>query len=138
MIVYEGFKQFIRKTLLDATDTCKVFLVKADFGGSDGTLVFGDLTEADFAGYARQVYDDGSGVADLDYHPWGRYVSGTFLFQPSGIAAAQTIYGIGVLIVDFAGDKIIALERFDAPVVLTLDTDKVERGIDFYSRNFTP
>lgn len=142
MIVYEGYKAALAALFNPLLGTASVFVVKADFDGTDGALVLADLTEADFPGYARQNYLSGLSSADLDPHPWGRVISTTFTFQPSGLTVPQTIYGIGVRTSHWNGftfiDRLVILEHFDAPIILAADTDKIQRGVDVYARNFTP
>lgn len=138
MIPLKGFKEFLRATLFDDDPAANVFLVKADFDDADTALDWSDLTEADYPGYAQQVFWDGIQSPDLDSHPWGRIISPTFTFTPSGIVTPQTIYGVGVVKVVSASNIIVAINKFDAPVMLASDTHRIERGIDFYSRSFTP
>lgn len=138
MIPYSGYKEFLRSTLETTTPSAYVFLVKATFDDTDLTLIFTDLTEADYPGYGQQAYWDGVASPDLDSHPWGRIISPTFTFHPTGIVTPQTIYGIGIVKTVGVVKVLVALNLFDAPVVFSADTHQVQRGIDFYSRSFSP
>lgn len=138
MIPYSGYKEFLRACLETTTPSAYVFLVKADFLETALDITWAGITEADYAGYAQQAYWDGLASPDLDSNPWGRIVSPTFTFNPTGILAPQTLYGIGVVKTVGGVKTIVALNRFDAPVTFSADTDKIQRGIDFFSRSFTP
>lgn len=97
---------------------CLVGLIAADFGQTDD-LVLADLTEAAFTGYARSaavVWGAAfqSGDVNLPYMQGDSKVFGPCTALP------ETIFGM--MLVNGAGNTLLATERFDeggVPVIVT-------------------
>lgn len=134
MIVQNGWKWFLSKSIVANLANLKVALAKADFDDTDGTLEYGDMVFADYPGYANLAYALDSSTPIITADPYGKLTSVTFTFQPVGIVTPQTIYGI--FLYEDVTPGLICCNRFGAPVVLSADTDKIERGIDFYDQSF--
>jgi hypothetical protein len=65
-------------------------------------------------------------------------LSATFTFQPDGIVDPETIYGVALYWDNAGTEVLIVAHKFDAPILLSSDTQKIERGIDFFDREFVP
>lgn len=134
MIVQEGWKWFLAKSIAANAEFLRVALLREDFDEMDTTLQLADLFVADYPGYANQIYELESSTPDITDDPFGRLVSVTFTWTPVDIIEPQTIYGV-CLYVD-ATLELICVNRFVVPIEVSEDTHVIERGIDFYDQSF--
>lgn len=112
----EGRRLVINK-LLNNGGTTKVKLFKNNIV-PDADTVLGDLTEADFDGYA-ELNPTGT-AATINGSNQGEVEYDALTFTRASTGAAQTIYGYYLKAVDdFANPYLLLVELFPAPVVVT-------------------
>jgi len=107
-------------TAFSGTEKMKLF--QNDIAITPG-LVLGDLTEANFTGYAEETLAD-TWVAGLDVVGKGVLAYPTNVnFTQTGVASTNIIYGW--YIVNFAETGLLAVGRFDEPIVMDLDGNEL-------------
>lgn len=97
--------------------SCSVALVKAAIV-PDVDTVWGDLTEADYDGYARKAF----GTAEAPFVGEGGLTlsQGSLLeFRPTGDDTPNTIYASALVIGDVSATTLYGVEVFDSPIPLT-------------------
>jgi len=95
-------------------------LFKSDTDVTDATVV-GDLTEADFAGYAAITLNSASWTTTPGSPSVATYAQQTFTRSSSG--AQQLVYGYYVTT---AGGALRWLEKFDSAVIMELINDAIK------------
>jgi hypothetical protein len=114
-------------TLAPAALALKVILVKAAFTPGPG-LAIGDLTEADFTGYAAiaaalaalpESLDPATGDSLLTVGP----PAGGFRWETTGTTTLNTIYGYAL--VDNGKATLYAADTFSTPIVLTATNQSI-------------
>lgn len=114
-----------------------VRLVKTDPTEDDEDIEIGDLTEADFMGYTATGNPFSAATPAIDTEDRGKIISALCSFEASGISGSQTIYGIYITADVNASLALLWWHRFDTPIVINSDGDKIERIIDFYDDELT-
>ena len=108
-------------TLAPATAN-KIILIKDNFALEE-TLVAGDLTEADFDGYAAIAGATGAQQCGIDPNTGDQIVTikppaGGYRWETTGIThLPETIYGFAL--VDTTKATLLAATLFDTPITLT-------------------
>lgn len=138
MITYLGYKFFLAKAIIDNAADLKAVLIGADFDDADRTLIYTDLDIANVPGIDPQIYTVVTDPPTITADPYGQVLSGTFTFQPDGIDDDYLIYGIALYHQPAVDKFLIVAHKFDAPILLNDDSQKIERGIDFFDREFVP
>lgn len=117
--------------LAPAVTANDINLIKADFA-EDETLVFGDLTIADFDGYAAIAGATGTQQVGVDPVTNEQIVTdkeplGGWRWLTTGVTnLPQTIYGF--CLNKTAGGDLLAVHRFDNPITLTAAGQEINIG----------
>lgn len=90
-------------------------LIKEDFVASPDRVI-GDLTEADYTDYARQLVAWGDPFMEAD-KTWIALAAASYLFQIGALDPAKTFYGYALYSASTAG-TLIAMEKFVGPIEL--------------------
>ncbi len=127
----------------DTGEAKKVILFKNDFDPGVATLL-GDLTLADFDGYAAKNLAEGVGLVGVDPLSLNREVvvkqaAGGLIWTLSGVTnLPQTIFGFAIVNKD--ADTLYAAERFENPLelidgseIVTVDKLAVEFAADAFN-----
>lgn len=140
MITKEGAKGILRCIFAKTISSAKIRLCKNNPAPADVDLLLGDLTEADFDGYSQvdiatptwpTPTTNSSSEAESD-GPEIIWTAG------AGILAAQTLYGIYVVLNDGGGDFLFAFGRFSPGKTVTATGDEIKVKLNWYAWNGTP
>jgi hypothetical protein len=118
-------------TLAPATDANKMVLCKANFPETEQVVV-GDITPADFDGSTPLLAGTGTQSEGLDPITNAARITikspvGGWRWETTGITnLPQTIYGVALMSNDLS--VVLAVERFDTPIVLTAVNQVIDRG----------
>jgi hypothetical protein len=139
MIPYSGWKFFLAQAIIANANNLKAVLIDDDFDDEDREIEYDDLSIADVPGIDPQIYEPTTDPPTITADPYGQVLSATFTFQPDGITVEEfTIYGVALYHEVAEVKTLIVAHKFDAPILLNNDAQKIERGIDFFDREFVP
>lgn len=140
MITKEGAKGILRCIFAKSITSGKIRLCKNNPAPADADLVIGDLTEADFDGYAE---------VDISVPSWPSPVTNVSneaesdgpeisFIAGGGLVAAQTCYGVYVALDDGGGEFLFAFGRFSPGKVVSAPTDTIKVTLNWFAWNGTP
>lgn len=128
-------------TLAPAANANEIVLVKAAFTPSED-MVIGDLTLADFDGYAPKAGVIGSQEVGIDPATGQQVITlkeaaGGWRFEVTGVTnLPQTIHGFGLT--DSTGATLLAVQLLEEPVTLSAVGHFIDLGVAEIALNESP